>query len=117
VVAILVILAVGNGVWSLLSERTAPLVAAVAYAVVALVVLRSNDYRAGLITGIAGLAIHVVELAIQGTASLGRLERAWVFANVVFPVALVWLNWTLIRRIRDSGATAYEDGGARGPHD
>ena len=72
----------------------------VAYAVVALIVLRNNDYRAALIIGIVGFAIHAVELLIQGTANLGPLEIAWVVANTVLPLALVWLNWILIRRTR-----------------
>ena len=99
VVAILGILAVGNGIWLLVSEHTAPWIAMVSYAVVALVILLRNDYRAGLIIGIAGFAIHVVEMAVQGTASLEPLERTWLIANIILPLVLVWFNWTLIRRM------------------
>jgi hypothetical protein len=111
-----VILAVGNGVWFFISERITPLVALVAYAVVSLVVMRSNDYGAGMIIGIAGFTIHVVELAIQGTANLGPLERTWLYVNIALPLALVLLNWILIRRTRFSKSTFYEDGGASRPH-
>ena len=112
VVAILVVLAAGNGAWSLISGRTAPLMAAVAYAVVALVILRSRDYRAGMIVGIAGFAIHVLEVAIHGTVSLGTLERVWLFANIVLPLVLVHMSWLLLRRSRSPGAKTREDGGS-----
>jgi len=112
VVAIPAVLAVGNGAWSLMSGRTAPLMAMAAYAVVALVILRSRDYRAGVIVGIAGFAIHVLEAAIHGTASLGTLERVWLFANIVLPLVLVYLSWLLLRRSRSPGAKTREDGGS-----
>jgi len=115
VVIILVILAAGNGVWSLISGRTAPWIAVVAYAVAALAVLRNNDYRAGLIVGIAGFVIHAVELVAQRAAHLGAPERVWLVANIVLPLALVWFNWILIQRIRRLRETTSEDG-AKGPH-
>jgi uncharacterized membrane protein YjjP (DUF1212 family) len=99
-----------------ISERTAPWIAVIAYGVAALAVLHSSDYRAALIVGIAGFAIHVVELLVQGTAHLGAPERAWLVANVVLPLALAWLTWILIRRIRHSRETTSEDG-AKGLHD
>lgn len=90
--------------------------AVVAYAVVALVVLRSRDYRAGLIIGIAGFTIHVVELATHGTAGLGTLGRAWLIVNIVLPLVLVWLSWVLMRRARHPGITTHEDGGTGNSH-
>lgn len=98
VVVILVILAAGNGAWPLISPRQAPFIAAIAYTAVLLLVLRQNDHRAGLIAGIAGFAVHALEWAARGTLSLGSIERVWLFANIVLPLALVWLNRRLIRR-------------------
>ena len=99
-ITILVILAVGNGVWALTSGRAAPWLAVVAYGVVAFLLGRRDDYRAGLIIGIVGFAVHIVELVFQGMAGLGAVERAWLVANIVLPLALVWLSWVLIRRSR-----------------
>ena len=104
VIAILVILAVGNGVWWITSARNIILVAVAAYTVVAVAVLRGNDFRAGLMVGIAGFAIHAAELVVQGIAGLRPLERVWLAANIVLPLTLVWLNWVLIRRISSSGS-------------
>ena len=103
VVTILVILASGNGVWWITSSRSIILIAAAAYAVVAFEVWRRNDYRAGLMIGIAGFAIHAAEAAVHGKDQLGSLESVWLYANIVLPAALVWLSWILIRRIRISG--------------
>ncbi|GEM_PF-7070321 len=100
VIIILAVLAVGNGVWPLISDRSAPFIAAIAYAVAVFLVLRRGDYSAGLIVGIAGFSIHVLEWAARGIMDLGPIERVWFFANILLPLALVWLNWTLIRRIR-----------------
>jgi len=100
VIIILAVLAVGNGVWPLISDRSAPFIAAIAYATVVFLVHRHSDYRAGLIVGIAGFAIHVLEWAARGITNLGSIERVWFFANILLPLTLVWLNRTLIRRIR-----------------
>ena len=100
VIIILAILAAGNGVWPLISERPAPFIAAIAYAAVAFLVLRHRDYRAGFIVGIAGFAIHALEWAARGIGDLDLIERVWFFANIILPLALIWLNQSLIRRNR-----------------
>jgi hypothetical protein len=102
VLILLVILAAGNAVWSLASGRTAPWVAVVAYTLVTLAVLLWDDYRAGLIVGIAGFVIHAIELVAGGATDLRPLERAWLFANIFLPGLLVWSNWVLLRRVRRS---------------
>jgi hypothetical protein len=97
-VTILVLLTAGNAVWSIASGRTAPGLAAAAYAAVTVLVLRWNDYRAGLIVGIAGFAIHVAETAAGGMADLRPVELAWLVANIVLPVLLAWFSFVLLRK-------------------
>ena len=110
VVVIMLILAGGNGVWASVTHRTAPWPATDAYAVVAFTVLRRKDYRAGLIVGILGFAIHTVELAGKGKADLGPIESAWLVANTILPLVLVFMSYTIVRRARRSGVKTYEDG-------
>ena len=56
--AVLVVLGV---VWWLLVGRLAPTLAAVAYLVVLLLVLRGSEYRAAMLIGFAGFVLHLAE--------------------------------------------------------
>jgi hypothetical protein len=116
VIIILTALIAGNAVWSLASGRSAPWIAVAAYGAVALAVLKSKDYRAGLIAGIAGFLIHAVELAVRGTTGLGQLERVWLSANMILPLALAWSSRAMIPRSRGSidGTDRDKSGGASG---
>jgi hypothetical protein len=116
IIIILTVLVAGNAAWCMLSGRTAPWIAVAAYGVVALSVAKSRDYLAGLIVGIAGSVIHAAELAFQGAAGLVPLERAWLYANVVLPLALAGSSWGMISRFRRSRGKSDQDeaGGAGG---
>ena len=109
VIIILTVLIAGNAVWSLASGLSAPWIAVAAYSAVALAVLKSKDYRAGLIAGIAGFVIHAVDLAVRGTTGLGQLERVWLSANMILPLALAWSSRAMIRRSRRSRDAADEN--------
>ena len=116
VIIVLTVLVAGNAVWCLLSGRSAPWIAVAAYGAVAFAVLRSKDYRAGLIAGIAGFVVHAVELVFRGTAGLGSFERAWLAIDMILPLVLAGSSWSLIRsslRSRDAGV-GQDAGGANG---
>ena len=102
-IAVLLMLSACNGVWLLISGHAVPLIAVIAYAVVAFLVLRRNDFRAGFIIGIVGFAVHLLEVVIQGTVRLASLELVWLFANIALPLVIAGMSWILIQRSRYSG--------------
>ena len=102
-IAVLLMLSACNGVWLLTSGHAVPLIAVIAYAVVAFLVLRRNDFRAGFIIGIVGFAVHLLEVVIQGTVRLASLELVWLFANIALPLVIAGMSWILIQRSRYSG--------------
>jgi hypothetical protein len=90
-------LALVDVVWALASGRAGPLIAAVAFAVVAILVGVRNEFRAGLIVGVAGVAIHASELVFHGLRGLAVLEGVLFGANLCLPAVAAVCSWSLLR--------------------
>ena len=75
VLALLAALVAINGAWAALGRLTGPLLGAAGYCAVLLVAARRQDFRAPLIGGAVGTALHVVELSL-------RSHEAWLGTDV-----------------------------------
>lgn len=92
VVGISLVLAAVNALWLGSSVHRGPLVGLVCYSLCAFLCGRRDDFRAGLIIGIAGFTIHVVELVLEGVAGLRVSEVGFLFANLLLPIPLIYFS-------------------------
>ncbi|MCK4350784.1 MAG: hypothetical protein KAX13_07990 [Candidatus Krumholzibacteria bacterium] len=102
----LLVLAAANILWSVVLRRPTPLVGAAVYALIALLVLRRDDYRAAFFVGVAGASLHLFEFFRGGTIS-SLLDTCLVIVNVALPafVAFVGLRaWC--RQVNSAGRAA-----------
>jgi hypothetical protein len=93
-------LAVVDCAWALTSGRGSPLLGAVGFAVVAVLVALRNEFRAGLVIGIAGFAIHLFELVFHGLRGLGIVEGALFAVNLCLSAVIAAASWRLLRTRR-----------------
>jgi len=100
--AVLVVLGV---VWWLLVGRLAPTLAAVAYLIVLLLVLRGSEYRAAMLIGFAGFVLHLAEAMTGALGRLGGAERVLFAANLGLPLVVSVLAWLESHRDRGERAT------------
>ena len=106
-------LALVDGTWALASGRASPLIAAVAFGVVAALVGIKNEFRAGLIVGIVGVAIHAFELIFHGLRGLSVLEEVLFAANVCLPIVVAVCSWSLLQGSAAVGAASKHGGSAQ----
>ena len=99
VVGSLAALALIDVMWALASGRVSPLIAAVSFAVVAALVGIRNEFRAGLIVGIVGVAIHAFELVFHGLRGLGVLEGVLFVANLCLSAVAAVCSWSLLQEL------------------
>jgi len=100
----LLTLAAANVTWVLLVPRVAPAVAAVVYAVVAVSVLRSEDYRASVAVSAIAFVLHLVEL-VRGAGGTGGIDGTFLFVNTLVPLGVLCLGvaaWRSVVKRRDS---------------
>jgi hypothetical protein len=99
--------------WALVSGRFSPLAAAAAFGVVAGLVGMRDDFRAGLIVGVAGVAVHIFELIFHGRLGVSIQEASLFAANLCLSVIVVWCSWDLLRRRATPEATKRRGGRAQ----
>ena len=103
IVALLAVLVALGVLWWLVAGRLAPTLAAVAYLVVLLLVLRGREYRAAMLIGIAGFVLHLAAAVTGALGQLGGLERALFSAHLGLPLVVSVLAWLESRRDRANG--------------
>jgi hypothetical protein len=94
---LLLVLAVTGAAWTLATGRAGPLWAALAYGVVGFLVLRREEYRAGLVVGLAGFILHLVKLLGGAMSELGGSERLLFLGHLALPIVVAGLSWRAIR--------------------
>ena len=92
VVGISLALTAVNALWVVFSPFSGPLLALIFYAVLTFLCWRKNDFRAGVIIGILGLAIHTFEWVFKGIEGLNVFETVFFFANLLLPVPLIYFS-------------------------
>ncbi len=90
-VALLGVLAVANVVWATITGGgVGPLLGAAAYGVIAVLVLRSRDYRAAFAAGVIGFALHLGRF-FRGGAPTDELALVLLIVNTALPLAVLLL--------------------------
>jgi hypothetical protein len=105
-------LAAVDVLWAIESGRVSPLFAAAAFAVVALLVGTRNEFRAGLIVGVAGVLVHTFELIFHGLLGVAAVEAVLFTVNLCLSLVAAVLSWTLMRGGGTRGG-AKHDGSAQ----
>lgn len=97
---LLAALVVTNAVFLALLQAGGPLIGLVLYAVL-LWRWRQRDYRAAVVGGLAGLAVHVVEVVTIGWSPYPALMAL----NLILPAVLTPVAWSAGRRAqREDGS-------------
>ena len=98
VVGLLATLVATNVVLAILLRTGGPLIGAVLYAVLLVLAWRGQPrcYRAAVVGGLVGLAVHVVEVAIVGWSAYPALMTL----NLILPAVLAPLAWLTSQRGR-----------------
>jgi hypothetical protein len=91
VLGLLAALVATNVVLAILLRSGGPLIGTVLYAVLLVLVWRGQPYayRAAVVGGLVGLAVHVVEVAILGWSAYPALMAL----NLILPAALAPSAW------------------------
>ena len=89
-VALLVVLIGANVAWVVTAGGSGPLLGAVAYGVIVVLVLQWGDYRAAFAVGVLGFALHLGRLLLGG-APADRFDLVLLIVNTVLPVGVLLL--------------------------
>ena len=92
VIGILLVLALTNALWLITSAYPGPFIALIFYTLTLYLCWRKNDFRAGCIIGIIGLAIHLFELIVQGVKEFGGVDLVFFSINLIFPIPLIYFS-------------------------
>ena len=100
VVGLLAALVATNVVLAILLRTGGPLIGTVFYAVLLGLVWRGQprDYRAAMVGGLVGLAVHIVEVAILGWSAYPALMTL----NLILPAALAPMAWRASQGVRQA---------------
>jgi len=93
VLLILLIVIVTNAVLLFVSKFSGPLIALVWYAITAYLCVYKNHFQAGIIAGIAGFSIHILEFTVHHRINFSVIENVLLSINVILPAALVYFSW------------------------
>lgn len=97
-------LALVDVLWAVESGRVSPLVASAAFAIVAVLVGTRDEFRAGLIVGVAGVVVHTFELIFHGLLGVAAIEAVLFTANLCLSLVAAILSWILLRGRAAGGA-------------
>ncbi len=94
---LLVVLVATNALFLALLRAGGPFIGTVLYAVL-LYRWQRRDYRAAAIGGLAGLGVHIVEVATVGWSDYPALMAL----NLTLPAALVPIAWLVCRQAQQA---------------
>ena len=96
--SLLAALVATNATFLILLRTGGPLIGAVFYAVLLALAWRKRprDYRAAMVGGLVGLAVHAVEVAIMGWS----VYPALMVLNLILPAVLAPMAWLAGRQAR-----------------
>ena len=95
IAGLLAALVATNVVLGILLRTGGPLVGAAAYLVLLVLAWRGGPrgYRAAMVGGLAGLAVHLVEVAAMGWSA----RPGWMALNLVLPAVVAPMAWRASR--------------------
>jgi hypothetical protein len=97
-VALLLSLAAGNALWLILRWHGGALIALIFYTAIWVLCLRRQRFQEGIIAGVIGFGIHLIELILLGTSQLTWLDQAFFAMNLVLPIPLAITSYLSFRK-------------------
>jgi hypothetical protein len=98
-IGLLTALAILNLIWGLASDFTGPLFGGAIYALAAYLCWRRRHYQVGIIGGILGFGLHLLELLTLNTNQAADLiDLICLFLNLFLPILLVLFSIRAYRR-------------------
>lgn len=90
---VVLILVATNALWVFVARYSGPLFALFFYSVITYLCWQQRHFRAGVIGGVGGFAIHAYELISRGMGELLGIESALFFINLIAPLALLYFSY------------------------
>jgi hypothetical protein len=81
-----------NALWFFFSDFSGPLIGLIFYAALLYVCIYKRHFQAGIIVGIAGFSIHILELLFSGIPSPQGIGRVCFWVNLILPAFLVYFS-------------------------
>lgn len=97
-IALLLTLVIANAVWLIVSWHGGALIALLFYLVISFLLLRRRHFQEGIIAGVIGFGIHLIELIVLGTGQLTGMERIFFYANLILPIPLTITSYLASRK-------------------
>jgi hypothetical protein len=91
--AILIVMVVMNAIWFAISLHSGASMAMVLYAFILFFCWRMSNYRAGVIAGLLGFAVHLYELVIETPTDFLWHDSVCLYLNLLLPLALVFFSY------------------------
>ena len=96
-IAFLLALVGVNAIWLSIHGHGGPLIALALYLFVSYLFIRRRHFGAGVIAGLFGFGIHLIELLAKGTADLVGIDQVFFYANLILPVPLAFTSYLASR--------------------
>ncbi len=87
-----------NALWLIVNWQGGPLIALAFYLVISLLCAFKRHYQAGVIAGIIGFAIHIIELLRLGTNQLAGIDQFLFYTNLILPIPLIITSYLASRK-------------------
>lgn len=100
-IALLLSLVMGNALWLVLRWHGGASIALVFYTAIWRLCLRRRRFQEGIIAGVIGFGVHLVELILLGTSQLTWLDQAFFAMNLVLPIPLAISSYIAFRKEKD----------------
>lgn len=92
-IGILLMLTTTNALWAATSAYPGPFIGLLMYGLVAYLCWQYADFRAGLISGVIGLGVHLYELIFIDVGALTDLEFGYLCINLALPMPLIYFSY------------------------
>jgi len=97
VMILLISLSVVNACWLIVNWHGGPLIALAFYLIVSILCLRKQHFQAGIISGIIGFGIHLIDLIGLGTSQLTGITKFFFYMNLILPIPLSVTSYLAFR--------------------
>ncbi len=94
--SILLVLIGVNAAWAVTSQYTGPVIGVVFYGIVGFLCWQKSHFQAGIVGGIVGLVIHVLELVSIG--EINGTELGFFLVNLILPIPLIYFSYQASRK-------------------
>jgi len=96
-ISILLVLIFTNSVLSAFTGYAGPLFGSIGYILVLVLCWLKKHYKAGIIGGIFGSGIHILELLFKDIKELRGVELVIILVNIIFPLLLIYFSYRAYR--------------------